>query len=67
MEIIEIVKQRIDSNKKMFSQEEIEFICNNIEVFSRVYIVATLDRKCSYENSKKTKSVSNGVSNINNI
>lgn len=53
MEIIEIVKKRIKSNKKMFSKEEIGLICDNIEVFSRVYIVATLDRKYSYENSKK--------------
>lgn len=67
MEIIEIVKKRIKSNKKMFSKEEIGLICDNIEVFSRVYIVATLDRKYSYENSKKTKSVSNDVSNINDI
>ena len=67
MEIIEIVKERIESNKKMFSKEEIGLICDNIEIFSKVYIVATLDRKCSYENSKKTKSVSNGVSNINDI
>lgn len=53
MEIIEIVKERIESNKKMFSQEEIGLICDNIEIFSKVYIVATIDRKCSYENSKK--------------
>lgn len=67
MEIIEIVKKRIESNQKMFSKEEIGLICDNIEIFSKVYIVATLDRKCSYENSKKTKSVSNDVSNINDI
>lgn len=44
MEIIEIVKQRIESNKKMFSQEEIEFICNNIEVFSKLYLLGLLDK-----------------------
>lgn len=67
MEIIEIVKDRVKFNEKLFSEKETELILDNIEVFSRVYIVATLDRKCSYENSKKTKSVSNGVSNINDI
>ena len=67
MEITEIIKNRVKLNEKLFSEEETKMILDNVEVFSRVYIVATLDRKCSYENSKKTKSVSNGVSNINDI
>lgn len=45
MEIIEIVKERIESNKKMFSKEEIGLICDNIEVFSRVYTIGLMDQE----------------------
>jgi len=44
MEIIEIVKKRIKSNKKMFSKEEIGLICDNIEVFSKLYLLGLLDK-----------------------
>lgn len=45
MEIIEIVKNRIESNEKMFNKEAIELIRNNIEVFSRVYVIGLMDQK----------------------
>nr|DAE68776.1 MAG TPA: hypothetical protein [Caudoviricetes sp.] len=45
MEIIEIVKNRVKLNEKLFSEEETKMILDNIEVFSRIYLLGLLDKK----------------------
>lgn len=44
MEIIEIVKNRVKLNEKLFSEEETKMILDNIEVFSRIYLLGLLDK-----------------------
>lgn len=44
MEIIEIVKDRVKLNEKLFSEEETKMILDNIEVFSRIYLLGLLDK-----------------------
>ncbi len=44
MEIIEIVKDRVKLNKKLFSEEESKMILDNIEVFSKLYLLGLLDK-----------------------
>lgn len=45
MEIIEIVKDRVKFNEKLFSEKETELILDNIEVFSKIYVIGLLDKK----------------------
>lgn len=45
MEIIEIVKDRVKLNEKLFSEEESKMILDNVEVFSRIYLLGLLDKK----------------------
>lgn len=45
MEIIEIVKDRVKLNEKLFSGEETKMILDNVEVFSRIYLLGLLDKK----------------------
>lgn len=45
MEITEIVKDRIKLNEKLFSEEETKMILDNVEVFSRIYLLGLLDKK----------------------
>lgn len=45
MEIIEIVKDRVKLNEKLFSEEETKMILDNIEVFSKIYVIGMLDKK----------------------
>jgi len=44
MEIIEIVKDRVKLNEKLFSEEETKMILDNIEVFSKLYLLGLLDK-----------------------
>ncbi len=44
MEIIEIVKDRVKLNEKLFSEEETKMILDNIEVFSKIYLLGLLDK-----------------------
>nr|DAY88735.1 MAG TPA: hypothetical protein [Caudoviricetes sp.] len=44
MEIIEIVKDRVKFNEKLFSEKETELILDNIEVFSKLYLLGLLDK-----------------------
>lgn len=45
MEIIEIIKNRVKLNEKLFSEEETKMILDNVEVFSRIYLLGLLDKK----------------------
>lgn len=45
MEIIEIVKDRVKLNEKLFSEEETKMILDNIEVVSKIYVIGMLDKK----------------------
>ena len=45
MEIIEIVKDRVKLNEKLFSEKETKMILDNVEVFSRIYLLGLLDKK----------------------
>ena len=44
MEIIEIVKDRVKFNEKLFSEKETELILDNIEVFSKLCLLGLLDK-----------------------
>lgn len=44
MEIIEIVKDRVKLNEKLFSEEETKMILDNIEVVSKLYLLGLLDK-----------------------
>lgn len=44
MEIIEIVKDRVKFNEKLFGEKETELILDNIEVFSKLYLLGLLDK-----------------------
>lgn len=44
MEIVEIVKDRVKLNEKLFSEEELKMILDNIEVLSKVYLLGLLDK-----------------------
>lgn len=41
--IIEITKQRVKTNEKIFSQEEMKIIQNNIEMASKLYSLGNVD------------------------
>lgn len=43
MEIIEIVKNRVKSNEELFNEDETKIILDNIEIFSKVYVIGILD------------------------
>nr|DAP14856.1 MAG TPA: hypothetical protein [Caudoviricetes sp.] len=45
MEIIEIVKDRVKLNEKLFGEKETELILENIEIFSKIYVIGLLDKK----------------------
>ncbi len=45
MEITEIIKNRVKLNEKLFSEEETKMILDNVEVFSRIYLLGLLDKK----------------------
>ena len=44
MEITEIIKNRVKLNEKLFSEEETKMILDNIEVFSKLYLLGLLDK-----------------------
>ena len=44
MEIIEIVKDRVKLNEKLFGEKETELILDNIEEFSKLYLLGLLDK-----------------------
>lgn len=45
MEITEIIKNRVKLNEKLFSEEETKMILDNVEVFSRIYLLGLFDKK----------------------
>lgn len=42
-QIIEIVKERVKDNKKLFTQQEYDNINKNINLFIKIYLIAILD------------------------
>ena len=44
VEIVKIVKDRVKLNEKLFSEEETKMILDNIEVFSKLYLLGLLDK-----------------------
>ncbi len=44
MEITEIIKNRVKLNGRLFSKEELKMILDNIEVFSKLYLLGLLDK-----------------------
>ena len=38
-------KYAIQNNEKLFSEKETELILDNIEVFSKIYVIGLLDKK----------------------
>ena len=42
MEITEIIKNRVKLNEKLFSEKETELILDNIEVFSKLYLLGSV-------------------------
>lgn len=45
VEIVKIVKDRVKLNEKLFSEKETELILENIEIFSKIYVIGMLDKK----------------------
>ena len=45
MEITDIIKNRVKLNENLFSEEETKMILDNVEVFSRIYLLGLLDKK----------------------
>ena len=43
LKIIEVVKKRIKANEKIFTQEELKIIQNNIEMVSKIYSLENVD------------------------
>lgn len=43
LKIIELAKQRIKANEKMFTKEEMEIIQNNIEMAVKLYSLGNVD------------------------
>lgn len=41
--VVEIVKQRIKDNEKLFTEEELQIINNNVNIIKKVYILGLLD------------------------
>lgn len=48
MELEEIVKERIKENEKLFSEEELETIENNIILTKKVYMIGLVNGKQIY-------------------
>ncbi len=44
-QIIEIVKERVKDNKKLFTQQEYDNINKNIDTYIKVYLLAILDNE----------------------
>lgn len=38
-----LVKERVEQNKNMFTENEIKIIEDNIDVFSKIYLIAIID------------------------
>lgn len=43
LKIIEVAEQRIKANEKMFTQEEMKMIQNNIEMAAKIYSLGNID------------------------
>lgn len=41
--VVEIVKQKIKDNEKLFTEEELQIINNNVNIIKKVYILGLLD------------------------
>ena len=45
MKIENLIKERIEDNKKLFTQQEYDNISENIDTYIKVYLLAILDDK----------------------
>ena len=45
MKIENLIKERIEDNKKLFTQQEYDNISENINTYIKVYLLALLDDK----------------------
>lgn len=43
MNIEKLIKERIECNKKLFTQQDYDNISNNIDTYVKVYLLAILD------------------------
>lgn len=42
-DVEQIVKERIEENKKLFNEKELKIINNNVNIIKKVYILGILD------------------------
>lgn len=53
LKIIEVAGQRIKANEKIFTQEEIQIIQNNIEMAVKLYSLGNVDTVNAFLNADK--------------
>lgn len=44
-DILNFVKERVSDNNELFTEEEINIIKNNINIFGKIYLMAVIDMK----------------------
>ena len=49
MKIEDLIKERIEENKKLFNSKELNFIANNINIIKKVYLIGLINGKNIYE------------------
>ncbi len=42
-DVEQIVKERIEENKKLFNEKELKIINNNVNIIKKIYILGILD------------------------
>ena len=55
--IIEITKQRVKANEKVFTQEEMKIIQDNIEMASKLYSLGNVDTVNAFLNPNEVQEV----------
>lgn len=44
-DVLDLIKERIEQNKNMFTEKETNIINNNINTFCKIYLMAIIDTK----------------------
>lgn len=42
-DVVEIVKERIEENEKLFTREELKIIENNFNIVTKIYLLGIVD------------------------
>ena len=49
MKIENVIKERIEENKKLFNSNELDFIAKNINIIKKIYLIGLINGKNIYE------------------